>query len=102
MMPGRYDSDLLGIGDAGREFITMYTQLHRVSHGSQLHNRHFRTGYNTHIQKVLTKGSFASDLRDDCGLSDGNFAECDRSRNFLRGGRLFFLLSVTVFMFESQ
>ena len=42
----------------------MNLDLHGIAHRRELHDCHPGSGNDTHIQKMLTQGALASDLRD--------------------------------------
>ena len=50
--------------------IAGYHQFHRIAHGRVFNQGDFNSGNQSHIQKMLPKGSFASHSRYYCRLSD--------------------------------
>ena len=45
---------LLCISQSECKFISMDLKLHRIAHRSKLHKGELRTGYNTHVKKMLS------------------------------------------------
>ena len=47
--------NLFSIGQSKRKLIAVDAQLHGISHGGELDERHAHPRYDAHIQEVLTK-----------------------------------------------
>ena len=70
------DLNLLCIGESQGQFVTVNTQFHRVSKRRELLQRHLSSGYHTHIEEVLPKRSFTTNLEDGGRLSPIEFSQC--------------------------
>ena len=51
----RFYLNVLGVGQAQRQFVAMHSELHRVAKRRQLHQLHIGTRDEPHIQKMLTQ-----------------------------------------------
>ena len=67
--------DLLRLGQAQRQFISVNLKFHRVPHRRILHHGHFRAGDDSHVKKVLSECTFPADLCDYCALPNAQILQ---------------------------
>ena len=71
----RPDLDLLGVCQAQREVEAVDAQLHGVAHRGVLHERHPRTGNDSHVEEVLAQGTLAPHVLHYAALAYSQVAQ---------------------------
>ena len=66
----RFDLDAVRFRQAQGEFVAVKAHFHGVAHGSVFHDFDFRSGYQPHVEKMLTQCSVPSDCRDERRFTD--------------------------------
>ena len=80
--------DFQGLGKPECQGITVDPDLHRIAHRGHLDQAHLGARDDAHIQEMLAKRAFASNLSDDGGLAYLQVFECHRVNTALSDGKV--------------
>ena len=68
-----FNGDLFGICQSECQLVAVDAHLNRIAHRGIFHHGDLCFWNDTHIQKMLTQGTFTADGDNGCGFSDRKF-----------------------------
>ncbi len=96
-LAARLHIDFRGIVQTQSQLVSLHQKLHRVAHRSILDHGHLSAGNHSHVQKMLSQGSFTTHLQNCCRLSYAEFLKCHCHSPFS-----FFIRKVTANLLQSS